>query len=163
MRDKLVLSLGALCAVAFILLAGMAGYHMGQGSTIPTPAAETLPPTALTASAAPTAQATTPEGSITIPGFDRLQVAATTAQQAAPFYNPEGNGCYFVLSLLLPSGEEIFRSGLVSPGASVSTMALAVLPPAGVYESSILRYSCYSLDSMQPLNGADVKLTIEII
>lgn len=162
MRDKLVLSLGVLCAVAFILLAGMVGYHMGAGATTLAPAAETLPPVP-TAPAAPTAQATAPEGSITIPGFDRLQIAATIAQQAAPFYNPEGNGCYFVLSLFLPSGEEIFRSGLVPPGESLPTMTLASVPPAGTYESSILRYSCYSLDSMQPLNGADVKLTVEII
>lgn len=162
MRDKLVLSLGVLCAVAFILLAGMVGYHMGEGATTPAPAAEALPPAA-TASVAPTAQATAPEGSITIPGFDKLQITASTGQQAAPFYNPAGNACYFVISLFLPSGEEIFRSGLVAPGESLSTMALASVPPAGAYENSILRYSCYSLDSMQPMNGADVKLTIEII
>ena len=164
MRDKLVLTLGILCAVAFILLAGMVGYHMGEGATTPAPAAEaSLPAPAAASSATPTAQATAPEGSITIPGFDRLQMAATTAQQAAPFYNPEGNNCYLVLSLFLPSGEEIFRSGLVPPGESLSTMTLASVPPTGVYESSVLRYSCYSLDSMQPMNGADVKLTIEII
>lgn len=163
MRDKLVLSLGVLCAVAFILLAGMVGYHMGAGATTPAPAAEASLPVPAASSATPTAQATAPEGSITIPGFDRLQMAATTAQQAAPFYNPEGNNCYLVLSLFLPSGEEIFRSGLVPPGESLPTMTLASVPPAGTYESSILRYSCYSLDSMQPLNGADVKLTIEII
>lgn len=165
MRDKLVLSLGVLCAVAFILLAGMVGYHMGEGATTPVPAAAVdLPPAAsATASAVPTAQATAPEGSITIPGFDRLQITASTGQQAAPFYNPAGNACYFVISLFLPSGEEIFRSGLVLPGESLPAMTLASVPPAGVYESSILRYSCYSLDSMQPMNGADVKLTIEII
>lgn len=64
MRDKLVLSLGVLCAVAFILLAGMVGYHMGEGTTTPAPAAEPPPP-APTTPAAPTAQATAPEGSIT--------------------------------------------------------------------------------------------------
>lgn len=164
MRDKLVLSLGALCAVAFILLAGMVGYHIGEGATIPAPAAEPQPPASTaTTPAIPTAQATAPEGSITIPGFDRLQIAASTGQQTAPFYNPSGNACYFVISLFLPSGEEIFRSGLVSPGESLSTMTLASVPPAGVYKSSILRYSCYSLDGTQPMNGADVKLTIEII
>ena len=164
MRDKLVLSLGVLCAVAFILLAGMVGYHMGAGATTPAPAAEaSLLVPAVASSATPTAQATAPEGSTTIPGFDRLQIAARTGQQAAPFYNPAGNACYFVISLFLPSGEEIFRSGLVAPGESLSTMTLASVPPAGAYENSILRYSCYSLDSMQPMNGADVKLTIEII
>lgn len=163
MLDKLVLSLGALCAVAFILLAGMVGYHIGEGATIPAPATDTPPPVTPSVPAIPTAQATAPEGSITIPGFDRLQIAASTGQQTAPFYNPAGNACYFVISLFLPSGEEIFRSGLVPPGESLSTMALASVPPAGVYESSILRYSCYSLDSTQPMNGADVKLTIEII
>lgn len=163
MLDKLVLSLGALCAVAFILLAGMVGYHIGEGATIPASATDTPPPVTPSVPAIPTAQATAPEGSITIPGFDRLQIAASTGQQTAPFYNPAGNACYFVISLFLPSGEEIFRSGLVPPGESLSTMALASVPPAGVYESSILRYSCYSLDSTQPMNGADVKLTIEII
>ena len=145
MRDKLVLTLGILCAVAFILLAGMVGYHMGEGATTPAPVATVDLPPAAAASATPTAQATAPEGSITIPGFDKLQITASTGQQAAPFYNPAGNACYFVISLFLPSGEEIFRSGLVSPGESLSTMALASVPPAGTYESSILRYSCYSL------------------
>lgn len=104
MRDKLVLSLGVLCAVAFILLAGMVGYHMGAGATTPAPAAEASLPVPAASSATPTAQATAPEGSITIPGFDRLQIAASAGRQAAPFYNPAGNACYFVISLFLPSG-----------------------------------------------------------
>jgi len=148
MRDKFILPV----AVSLLtLLAVFLGYHMGAPST-----AEASPP-------AVTAATQAPEGSITIPGFDKLQLTASTDQQAAPFYNPQENACYFVLSLFLPSGEEIFRSGLVPPGDSIPTMALAVLPAAGVYENSILRYNCYSLDNMQPLNGADVKLTIEIV
>ena len=64
MRDKLVLSLGVLCAVAFMLLAGMVGYHMGEGATTPAPAAEaSLLVPAAASSATPTAQATAPEGS----------------------------------------------------------------------------------------------------
>lgn len=152
MRDKLI---PPLCASLLMLLAVFLGYHMGQGTTSTPSEVEAPAPLAETA----TAQA--PEGSITIPGFDKLQLSA--GQQAAPFYNPEGNACYFVISLFLPSGEEIFRSGLIPPGDTMPTMALATQPPAGVYENSILRYSCYSLEGMQPMNGADVTLTIEII
>lgn len=92
-----------------------------------------------------------------------MRLATSPEQQPAPFYNPKGNQCYFVISLFLPSGEEIYRSGMIAPGTAADTVALSYIPPAGIYESAVLRYSCYSLESYEIMNGADVDIILEII
>lgn len=179
MKDKLLFPvMGIVCAALLMLPAVLLGYNLGERSGAgAAPQAQAQPvaldgmePAPAEAAAAPTqaapqestgAEAAT--GSITIPGFERVRLAAVPAPQAVPFYNPEGNKCYFVISLFLPSGEEIYRSALIAPGEAPATASLSYIPQAGTYESAVLRYSCYSLESYEIMNGADVDIILEII
>ena len=82
--------------------------------------------------------------------------------QEVRLYNPPANPCYFVISLFLPDGAEIYRSGLLPPGKELATIELLRPLDAGTYEGAFIRYSCLSLDGMTSLNGADVDLTLEV-
>ena len=78
-------------------------------------------------------------------------------------YNPEVNGCYFVMSLLLPDGTEIWKSKMIAPGKGLYEITLSQTVSAGTYENSILKYECYKMDdSLTLLNGSEVKLTLEV-
>lgn len=172
MKDKLIFPLvGILCATLLILPAVLLGYNLGKEAGMPVTepqpgeteliegrAGEAAEPTALDP-----ALTVAPEGTITIPGFERVQLSATPTPQATPFYNPESNKCFFVISLFLPGGEEIYRSGMIAPGESTTTAALSYIPQAGIYENAVLRYSCYSLESYEAMNGADVDIILEIV
>lgn len=172
MKDKLIFPLvGILCATLLILPAVLLGYNLGKEAGMPVAepqpgeteliegrAGEAAEPAALDP-----ALTVAPEGTITIPGFERVQLSATPAPQATPFYNPERNKCFFVISLFLPGGEEIYRSGMIAPGESTTAAALSYIPQAGIYENAVLRYSCYSLESYEAMNGADVDIILEIV
>lgn len=172
MKDKLIFPVvGILCATLLILPAVLLGYNLGKEAGAPmiesqsetTAMADNRAGEAPEITAVPV-QTSAPrsEGAITIPGFERVQLAATPAPQAVPFYNPEGNKCYFVISLFLPGGEEIYRSALIAPGETPDTAALSYIPKAGTYENAVLRYSCYSLEGYEVMNGADVDIILEI-
>ena len=160
MREKLLPVIGIICAAVLMLPAVLLGYHMGRESSGPAPAESLAEPSS---EPAPLQRTPTPEGTITIPGFERIQLTATHEPQAKPFYNPAGNTCYFIVSLLMPDGAEVFRSGLLAPGNTVPSGKLSRIPASGVYENAVLRYSCYAPDTMEALNGADVTLTVNFI
>ena len=77
-------------------------------------------------------------GSIYVPGYDYISMKEDDTEIPAMLYNPEENGCLIEAAISLPDGT------------------------AGVYEKSILRYSCYALDDKRQLNGADVIFTLEV-
>ena len=101
--------------------------------------------------------------SISIPGFERLTFQARQTEQQVDFYNPEQNNCYFEIMLLLPDETEIFRSGLLAPGKTITSITLQHALEPGVYERAILRYSCYSIGNMEPLNGTDTIFDLEVL
>lgn len=100
--------------------------------------------------------------SIAIPGYDELVLRARSIEQQVDFYNPEGNGCYFVISVLLPDGAELFKSGLIAPGSRLTSIDLSHALEAGTYAKAVLRYSCFRVGDMAQLNGADILLTLEV-
>ena len=92
-------------------------------------------------------------GSIAIPGYDKLTFQAGALTQYVPLENPSENECYFVISIVLPDGTEIYKSGMVAPGA-------------GVYENTILKYSCWNVGDdgeLSEVNGANTLFTLEVI
>lgn len=101
--------------------------------------------------------------SISIPGFERLVFKARHADQKVRFYNPERNKCYFEISICLPDGAEVFRSGLLAPGKSISSISLKYALEPGKYEGATLIYSCYSIGSMESLNGANIIFDLEVV
>ena len=100
-------------------------------------------------------------GGIAIPGFDALTFAAGATEQDAELFNPAENECVFKITLALEDGTVLWRSGDVRPGDSVTKLTLSRPLDAGTYHAA-LRYSCYSLRDGTPLNGAEIKLKIEV-
>lgn len=100
------------------------------------------------------------DNQISIPGFEQLIFQQGQKKQKVVFGNPVHNNCYFVVSLTLENGEEIYRSGLISPGKSVQEIELTRALKAGTY-FTVLTYDTYTLDdSKTPLNGANMNVDI---
>jgi hypothetical protein len=101
-------------------------------------------------------------GMISVPGFERLTVHGRVLD-AANIYNPEQNACYFIVSVMLADGMEVFRSGILTPGQNVGIIELPNSITAGVYEHATARYSAFSIENLSPLNGADITFTLEVL
>jgi len=99
---------------------------------------------------------------IIIPGFAKLTFNAGKDEQSVMLHNPEENSCYFVVTILLPNNTEIYQSGLMAPGSSLTKIKLSRIPEPGIYEDAIIRYSCFDLDTLKGLNGANTKIILEV-
>lgn len=101
------------------------------------------------------------EGSISIPGFEMLELQAESQQQTICLYNPAQNNCYFEISLYLEDGTLLWKSELIEPGKTSEPLMLSQELKKGYYPKSVLRYACYRMDeSLTPLNGAETKVTL---
>lgn len=99
--------------------------------------------------------------SIAIPGYEAIPLKAGQNEQSVSFYNPAGNDCYFVVSLIL-NGEELFSSEPIAPGEELHSIYLTQPLAAGVYYDVRLRYRSFDLNSMEELNGAEVVTILEV-
>lgn len=156
MRDKLNGTIWGAACTAFIVLLSVGIWfficlNVQKPNYNPAESEAEAPAANLTAS-----------DSISIPGFEQITLAEGKTLQEVRLYNPPANPCYFVISLFLPDGAEIYRSGLLPPGKELDTIELLRPLDAGTYEGAFIRYSCLSLDGMTSLNGADVDLTLEV-
>ena len=101
--------------------------------------------------------------SISIPGYEMLELKANTREQTLCMPNPPQNCCYFQLTLYLSDGTLIWQSELIEPGSNSKPMVLLHSLSKGMYYNAILKYSCYSMDgTLTPLNGAETKLTLKV-
>ena len=100
-------------------------------------------------------------GSIAIPGYEKLSFAAGKTAQAVNLKNPAENACAFVLTLTLEGGETLWTGKALSPGEAFTRITLSKALDAGDYPAT-LHYDCFSVTDNSPLNGAEVKLTIEV-
>lgn len=99
-----------------------------------------------------------------IPGYGALEFNAGTTQQAVNFVNPEGNQCYFIITLCLADGTELYQSQLIPPGKGLYEITLNQSLEAGEYENAKLQYRCISLeDGQTEYNGANVNLTLRVV
>lgn len=127
MNGKTKNVIASLCAVAALAFAGIGGYMVGQSPAQPRDisAGDRVEQQDMVVGTV---------GAISIPGFSRLSFKAGQTAQNVAFYNPEGNTCAFEISIILPSGKEIFH------------------------------YSCFSLDEAErELNGADTSCILEVL
>ena len=99
---------------------------------------------------------------IAIPGYEKLSFAAGKTAQAVNLKNPLENACTFVLTLTLDEdGTTLWTGKALSPGEAFTRITLSRALDAGEYPAT-LHYDCFSLNDNTPLNGAEVKLTIEV-
>ena len=98
---------------------------------------------------------------IAIPGYEKLSFEAGKTAQAVNLKNPAENACTFVLTLTMEDGETLWTGKALQPGEAFTRITLTRALDAGDYPAT-LRYDCFSLQDNTPLNGAEVKLTIEV-
>ena len=98
---------------------------------------------------------------IAIPGYEKLTFTAGKTAQTVNLKNPPENACTFVLSLTLDDGTTIWTGKALSPGEAFTRITLTRALDAGEYPAT-LHYDCYTIEDNQPLNGAEIKLTIEV-
>ena len=98
---------------------------------------------------------------IAIPGYEKLDFAAGKTAQTVNLKNPPENACTFVLSLTLEDGTALWTGEALSPGEAFTRITLSKALDAGSYAAT-LHYDCYTIEGNQPLNGAEIKLTIEV-
>lgn len=100
---------------------------------------------------------------IAIPGYKSIDLKANQKDQSISLVNPKQNSCYFVISLLLPDGTEIFKSKMIPPSKGLYKISLNKELKAGTYEKAILKYSCFKMDdNLTPLNGANVEVILKV-
>jgi len=105
---------------------------------------------------------TTNENSIAIPGYEGLTLKADTKKQEISLKNPAENNCYFVITLYLEDGTELWKSDYIKSGDISKPIKLNRKLSAGNY-SAKLKYDCFALNKEKtPLNGAEIKLTLRV-
>jgi hypothetical protein len=96
---------------------------------------------------------------IAIPGYKSITVDADTTDVNVNFQNPEGNPCYFVISLILADGTELYKSKMIEPGMGLYEITLTQALAAGEYDATV-KYETFGLESLSPMNGAEVKIKL---
>ena len=98
---------------------------------------------------------------IAILGYERLSFAASKTAQTVNLKNPAENACTFVLTLTLEDGETLWTGETIKPGEAFTRITLTRALDKGEYPAT-LHYDCYTIEDNQPLNGAEIQLTIEV-
>ena len=98
---------------------------------------------------------------IAIPGYEKLSFEAGKTAQPVNLKNPAENACTFVLTLSLTDGETLWTGKALSPGETFTRITLSKALDAGEYPAT-LHYDCYTIEDNQPLNGAEIQLTLEV-
>lgn len=102
------------------------------------------------------------EDSIAIPGYEGLILKANSKKQEISLKNPAENTCYFVITLYLEDGTELWRSEWIKAGEVSKPIRLKRELEPGNYPA-LLKYDCYRMDKDKtPLNGAQMKLTLRV-
>ena len=96
---------------------------------------------------------------IEIPGYKSITIDANQKDVSVNFVNPEGNPCYFVISLVLEDGTELYKSKMVKPGMGLYEITLNQELKPGEYPA-LVKYETFSLDELEPMNGAEIKFTL---
>ena len=98
---------------------------------------------------------------IAIPGYEKLNFTAGKTAQTVNLKNPADNACAFVLTLTMEDGETLWTGEALSPGEAFTRITLTRALDAGEYPA-MLHYDCYTIEDNQPLNGAEIELTLEV-
>lgn len=99
--------------------------------------------------------------SIAIPGYETLTLYGGNKKQNINLINPHQNNCYFIISLILHDGTQLWRSDYVGPGELSDEIVLDIPLEEGLYIDTVLKYECFTFDeSKTPLNGAEIIITL---
>lgn len=96
---------------------------------------------------------------IIIPGFSSLSIDANQTNVYLNLYNPSGNTCCFVISLILEDGTVLYQSGTLLPGELVGNAVISQPMPSGHYNATV-RYEAFDAYDLSPLNNAEIEITL---
>lgn len=96
---------------------------------------------------------------IAIPGYKSITLEADKREVSVNFLNPQGNPCYFEISLILEDGTLLYKSKKIKPGMGLYKIQLNKPLAAGKYNATI-KYDTFSLTDLSPLNGANVEIEL---
>lgn len=102
-------------------------------------------------------------GNISLPGYETITFRALEKRQALKLYNPASNPCYFLISIVMPDGREVYRSKMIRPGEKFTEIELTETLEAGTYQDARLQYTCFDLNDLHTATGANIKFTLEVI
>lgn len=166
MKDKpIYMVLASVLLTATLVFAGvLVGSKLGDsvGGAAPVSQSRSAEVASAGKEEAPAAAGASNDG-IAIPGFEKLVLKAGELEQKVGFYNPEQNTCYIRIFLALANGTELYQSGMIKPGQRLDTVEFSRSLEAGTYEGAVLRYECFSLDALKPLNGAETIMKLEVL
>lgn len=102
-------------------------------------------------------------GNILIPGYETLHFKTGEITQDVLFRNPSENQCSFKMSIYLEDGTEVWTADdVLNPGEAFLKIDMTKKLARGIYRNAVMKYECYSLDDGARLNGADIRVTIEV-
>jgi len=160
MKNKILeIFIVSIITAAVVLTAVAVGFRLSSGSSADKPAPNAVQ------TFADSDKSTNSAGSssmISIPGYDRIIMKAGQKVQEVELGNPKQNKCYMVITIMLPDKTQLYRSGMLEPGKVLTSIEISRKLEAGIYKGAILRYSCYDMEEMQELNGADTIFTLEV-
>lgn len=96
---------------------------------------------------------------IAIPGIESLVFQKDTTTQKVNFFNPEGNDCLFLMTLLVDN-DEYWHSGYCAAGTGYYDIELNNSLAEGDY-SACLNIQCFRADGTA-LNGANVEFNLYV-
>lgn len=96
---------------------------------------------------------------IEIPGFQSLNLFASSDTQKVNFHNPESNDCLMRMTLFADD-IQLWQSGYIEPGKGFYEIALDEVPEIGNYDGR-LQVECFKENGTK-LNGAVVNFDLEI-
>ena len=100
---------------------------------------------------------------ILIPGYETLHFKANQIEQNVMFRNPEENHCSFKMSIYLADGTNIWTADdVLNPGEAFFRIDLERKLERGIYRNALMKYECYMLEDNIKLNGAELRVTIEV-
>jgi hypothetical protein len=107
-------------------------------------------------------EVTVQEGEIAVPGFSAMIFPKDRVSVQSVLVNPEENDCYFVYSfILMETGEELYRSGMIPPGMAVQEQTLSRPLAAGEY-MLLVRVQTYSLEDKHEMNGVNMEVPLTV-
>ena len=133
-KNKAIAIIAAICAVS--IAGGVVGYTVGQRSEYMTIGAPHATPSEM-----PEGVTVGAVGAITVPGYERMSFKAGQKEQPVTLYNPAGNDCAFIVSVVLPSGNEIYRSNELLPGESIDAIEISDPLDPAIYRDMVCRLS----------------------
>lgn len=100
-------------------------------------------------------------GKILLPGYSSMTMKAGTKEQEVNIGNPADNNCYFIITLKLEDGTELFKSDYLKPGEGLKNITLNQTLKSGQYQA-VVEYKCYSLQDQSQLNGGSSGFTLTV-